>query len=140
MDEKPAYEEPAFADEELRRMLPEDTADRFFEALLGDAEDGAYDIGLSLEEARPGRLTFHLNLDRREGKCLACNLTSGLPHVFARHPVLDLKGLVAKIEDRLDGAARVADWRLGSTLEISGDRHAIPLVLELEAVSGAKGR
>jgi hypothetical protein len=135
MDDASAQIPSAFAEEELRRLLPEVTADRFFEALLGDAGDGAYDIRLSLEDARPGRLVFHLNLDRRQGKCLACHLTSGLPHVFARHPVIDLEGLVGKIQDRLDDGTRVADWQLEATMEISQDLHAIPLVLNLEAES-----
>jgi hypothetical protein len=129
----PPHNPPAFAQEELRRMLPEETADRFFEALLGDAGEGAYDIRLSLEEARPERLVFHLNLDRRQGKCLACHLTSGLPHVFARHPVIDIKGLVRNIQERLDAGARVADWHLENTLEISSERHAVPLVVNLKS-------
>ena len=80
----------------LRQLFPPQRTDAFFDALFGDASEGAYDIELSFDGYDPHAKTlrFLLNLRERPGCCLACNLTYGLPEVFARHPVIDLKGMV----------------------------------------------
>ncbi len=56
-----------------------------------------------------GRLHFDLQLKERPGKCLACNVTYGLPQVFTRHPVIDLKGVVREIETLLNGSAKCVE-------------------------------
>ncbi len=89
----------------LRELFPQERTDAFFDALFGDASEGAYDIELAFDsyDRAAKKLRFLLNLRERPGCCLACNLTYGLPEVFARHPVIDLKGLVRDIEGRLGG-------------------------------------
>lgn len=123
-----------FTPEVLQRLLPAQRADQFFEALYGEIEEGAYDIRLVYKRHDPGRnaLEFELELQERPGKCLACNLTYGLPQVFFRHPVLNLKGLAVEIEKILQGKARCRDWSLGKTNPLSQKLHAIPFILLLE--------
>lgn len=116
----------------LQDIFPEDRADRFFEALLGSAAEGAYDINLIFKEKKDDRLVFEFHLEQRPGKCLACNLTYGLPQVFARHPVIDIKGVVQKIDGKLNGTKRCAEWKLGATHEVSKALHIIPLTIFLK--------
>jgi hypothetical protein len=122
-----------FTPEVLSRLFPSDRADQFFEALLGDAEEGAYDIRLAFRGHDPGKrkLHFELQLNERPGKCLACNVTYGLPQVFKRHPVIDLKGVVREIGTLLDGNAKCLDWTLHGTQAVSKELHIIPLTLTL---------
>ncbi|RJX29645.1 MAG: pancreas/duodenum homeobox protein 1 [Desulfarculus sp.] len=119
-----------FSPQSLRELLPPQRADEFFGALYGDAKDGAYDIGLAFAGRENGRLVFELQLRQRPGKCLACNLTYGLPQVLGRHPVINLKGLVAGI-GRLLGAPGELAWELGRTREVSPALHVIPLRISL---------
>jgi hypothetical protein len=121
-----------FSPEVLKQLFPEDRSDRFFDALYGDAEEGAYDIHLEYGGVRENRLEFTLRLAQRPGKCISCSLTYGLPEVFSRHPIININGLVQNIDALLDGKVRCAGWRLGSTREISNDVHAIPLEIFLE--------
>ena len=116
----------------LKDIFPSDRADDFFEALLGAASEGAYDINLIFKEKNQDHLDFEFHLEQRPGKCLACNLTYGLPQVFSRHPVIDIKGIVAKIDGKLNGTERCADWKLGATREISKELHIIPLTIYLK--------
>ena len=106
-----------FTGEVLQELLPPELSDKFFEALYGDSGEGAYDISLSFREYNPDRkvLIFDLELQERPGKCLACNLTYGLPDVFARHPLLNIQGMVEKIEKILAGEVRCTGWELGHT-------------------------
>ncbi|MCG6972938.1 MAG: pancreas/duodenum homeobox protein 1 [Desulfobacterales bacterium] len=122
-----------FTPEILKQLFPEDRSDRFFDALYGDAEEGAYDICLEYSGIRKNRLEFVLRLTQRPGKCISCSLTYGLPEVFSRHPIINIKGLVQNIDALLDGKIRCVDWRLGSTREISNSVHAIPLEIILES-------
>ena len=108
-----------FSQERLDALFPPDRADQFFEALLGDAEDGAYDIRLTFDGHSNDRLHFNLELHQRPGKCLACNLTYGLPTVFSRHPVIDVPELVNRIDALMDGQGNCADWRLGDTRSVT---------------------
>ena len=80
-----------FTQERLEELFPKDRADSFFEALYGDASDGAYDINLDFKESNENKLLFEFQLNQRAGKCLACNVTYGLPSVFTRHPVINIK-------------------------------------------------
>jgi len=121
-----------FSPEAIREIFPENLADDFFEALYGDPAEGAYDIGLAFREQSEGNLIFEFHLKQRPGKCLRCSLTYGLPQVFARHPVINIKELVQKIDARLDGQGTCGEWRLGRTREISEDFHVIPLVISLK--------
>ncbi len=121
-----------FSEEALTELFPKGRADEFFEALLGDAEEGAYDIRLHFKENRGDTLEFELALSARPGRCLACNLTWGLPGVFSRHPVIDIDGLVKQIGSMLNGRCRPGGWKLGQTHQISRDLHVIPLTIRLE--------
>jgi hypothetical protein len=125
-----------FADEVLRDIFPPSRSDLFFEALYGDAAEGAYTIILKYHGFDPKQdlLRFEWELHRLPGKCLACSLTYGLPQVFTRHPVIDLKGLIRKLEGRLGDGLRFGSWRLGRTREISDDLHTIPLTIQLERI------
>ena len=131
MMEKEGFEK-FFAPDVLKRLFPEDRSDQFFDALYGDAEEGAYDISLEFIRAQGNRLEFLLRLTQRPGKCITCSLTYGLPEVFTRHPIINIKGLVQDIEARLDGRGRCADWKLGSTQEMSNEIHGIPLIIILD--------
>jgi hypothetical protein len=122
-----------FTTEILNDLLPSDRADAFFEALYGDIDEGAYDISLSFSSynAEKNILNFELQLAERPGKCLACNLTYGLPEVFSRHPLINNKGMVEKIESMLNGQIKCLDWQLGSTQTTEANLHTIPLTIYL---------
>jgi hypothetical protein len=123
-----------FSDHILAEIFPATRADDFFEALFGDAEEGAFDIILKFSgfNAVAGKLHFELQLVERPGKCLACNLTYGLPEVFARHPIIDIKGVVKEIGHLLDGAATCGDWQLGDTRTVTNNMHVVPLTISLQ--------
>ncbi|MFH1217536.1 MAG: pancreas/duodenum homeobox protein 1 [Pseudomonadota bacterium] len=123
-----------FTDDVLGELFPRQRADDFFDALFGDAAEGAYDISLKFSNHLPEKkeLYFALHLIQRPNKCLACNLTYGLPEVFSRHPVINIKGLVAEIEKRLDGSQKCKKWELKHTKSVSSALHIIPLVINLE--------
>ena len=122
-----------FTDDALKELFPPQRADDFFEALFGDAGEGSYDIGLSYMgyNKQSNSLNFNLNLHERPGCCLACNLTYGLPEVFSRHPVININGLVADIEKKLDGKAQCTEWKLGTTIQQEKSLHSIPLRITL---------
>jgi len=122
-----------FTDKVLQELFPPRRADDFFEALFGDADDGAYDISLRFEghDEQSNILHFNLDLHERPGRCLACNLTSGLPEVFSRHKVIDIEGLVSDIEKKLDGRAKCEAWKLGRTQQMEKKLHTIPLQIDL---------
>ncbi len=121
--------ESIFTPQRLAAMFPSDRADAFFDALYGDAEDGAYDIALAFEGEGENGMEFSFRLTQRPGHCLACNLTYGLPQVFERHPVIDLPGVVAKIASAMDRAEDSLRWRLLPTREMSRTLHVIPLLV-----------
>jgi hypothetical protein len=123
-----------FSTTALSRLLPAHKADQFFEALYGGQEEGAFDIRLTFKgfETATRNLLFELELHERPGKCLACNLTYGLPQVFSRHPVINLKGIVLEIENLLAGQAKCRSWSLGRTQTNSKTLHTIPFSIILE--------
>ncbi len=121
-----------FSDKNLREIFPPERTDAFFEALLGDAEEGAYDIRLAFTGSRGRTISMELQLLERPGHCLACNLTQGLPTVFSRHPVINIAGIVKEIDKLLAGQARCRDWSLGYTKQNSRNIHSIPLTITLE--------
>lgn len=123
-----------FTDTVLADLFPSGRANEFFEALYGDIEEGSYDISLAYEGMSPDQqgLRFQLNLSERPGKCLACHLTHGLPEVFTRHPIINVAGLVAKIDEHLGDKGSCGAWQLGSTETISRQLYAVPLLIELD--------
>lgn len=123
--------EAIFTPEYLQQLFPENRSNDFFEALFGDADEGAYDISLAFRGCNGKSIHLEILLKERTGHCLACNLTQGLPTVFSRHPVIDIQGVVEQIEKDLNGAVRCADWTLGYTQQKSSGLHAIPLTITL---------
>jgi len=121
-----------FTQETLEKLFPKNRADQFFDALLGDPTEGSYNISLKFKEHRQNKLHLEFHLKERPGRCLACNVTYGLPQVFTRHPIIDVKGLVQDIDQLLDGRSRCIDWKLGRTREVSRQLHIIPLIISLE--------
>lgn len=125
--------EQIFTGKVLQALFPPERSHDFFDALLGDASEGAYDIALVLDnyDQAGQTLNFLLNLHERPGRCLACNLTSGLPQVFARHPVINIAGLVGEIEKLLAGEMVCESWKLGHTIQKGRSLHCIPLQIQL---------
>jgi hypothetical protein len=121
-----------FSAKALLEIFPKERANDFFEALFGDAEEGAYDIQLAYVGSDGKTISMELQLFERPGRCLACNLTQGLPTVFSRHPVINIAGIVRDIDKLLAGQARCVDWSLGYTKQKSKSVHAIPLTIILE--------
>ncbi|THB73665.1 MAG: pancreas/duodenum homeobox protein 1 [Desulfobacteraceae bacterium] len=115
----------------LDDLFPKDRTDDFFEALFGDVSEGAYDIRLGFVKHTNTRIELEFQLSVRPDKCLACSLTFGLPNVFERHPIINVKGLVDKISQSLNGVATVSGWALGETRMHSNDLHLIPLTLDI---------
>ena len=115
--------------ENMNILFPANRGDLFFDALLGDASEGAFDIRFVFKKTRGHELILEFHLEQRPGKCLACSLTYGLPEVFSHHPVIDLNGLVRNINKLIEGYGECYDWKLGHTKEISHDRHVIPVTL-----------
>jgi hypothetical protein len=121
-----------FDEQTLQKLFPASRADQFFEALLGDASEGAYDIKLAFVGAEGEALQFALHLVQRPGCCLACNLTYGLPQVFSRHPIINIAGLVREIDALLGDLANCGEWQLKNTNSVSSSLHTIPLVISLK--------
>ncbi|QGY38717.1 pancreas/duodenum homeobox protein 1 [Pseudodesulfovibrio cashew] len=119
-----------FTGEKLAAIFPPDKTDRFFEALFGEAEEGSYDISLDYVGAEGDTLGFELKLTQRPGKCLACNLTYGLPQVFSRHPVIDLAGVAEAVAGTV--GRKPGSWELGRTREVSKALHVVPLTVVLD--------
>ena len=118
-----------FDKETCKNLMPPERSDEFFEALFGDAEEGAYDIELQYRDTTRDKITFELLLHERPGHCLACNLTQGLPQVFSRHPLINMAGLVKKIDEILGNQATTGEWELGFTEHRSNSLHVIPLTV-----------
>lgn len=116
---------PSYLDE----TFPVSKTDAFFEALFGDAEDGAYTIQLRFESQTASELRFAFHLVQRQGMCLSCNLTYGLPQVFSRHPVLGVGQLAQTLCERV--GVHLVSWTLGSTREISRTLHIIPFIITI---------
>ncbi len=121
-----------FSRDVLKKLFPDERADRFFEALFGDVSEGAFDISLEFKKHIKNRLEFELHLKQRPGKCINCSLTYGLPAVFSRHPVININGLIQDIEQLLKGSAKCTDWQLGLTREVSDKLHIIPFTVLLD--------
>ena len=107
--------------------------DDFFEALFGGAEEGAYDISLRFIEQRGDVYEFVFDLSQRSGRCLACNLTHGLPQVFARHPIINVKGVAEAVAAALGKTPADVIWKLNPTREQSTALHVVPLQITVKA-------
>ena len=109
-------------------------ADEFFDAIYGGAEEGAFDIALGFggfdEAIYEMRLEYRLT--ERPGKCMACSLTSGLPAVFRRHPLIDIEGTVQKIGERLGPNWTVLGWDIGHTMPSAPKVNVIPLRIKFD--------
>jgi hypothetical protein len=125
--------EKIFTSTTVQALFPPERTHDFFDALFGDASEGAYDIALTFDgyDAAKQTLNFLLNLHERPGRCLACNLTSGLPEVFSRHPVINVKGLVGEIEKLLEGKMVCESWKIGRTLQKGRSLHCLPLHIQV---------
>ena len=124
--------ETIFTPDTLQRLFPKERADEFFDALFGDADEGAYDISLAYRGTERNTLVMDLLLHERPGRCLACNLTQGLPQVFSRHPVINISGLVKEIDSLLGDAISCKEWKIGYTEQRSRSLHVIPIKITLE--------
>lgn len=111
----------------LDQIFPPERADQFFEALYGGAEDGAYDIRLVCESVTDDEARMAFNLTQRPGHCLRCNLTYGLPQVFQRHPILNVKQAAQDIAKLLGWPG--ASYEIGPTRDLGAELHQIPLIL-----------
>ena len=121
-----------FSRDALTQLFPAERSDQFFEALYGDSLEGAYDISLHFIDSRnQNTLNFELHLNQRPGKCLACNLTYGLPEVFSRHPGINVAGTAAEIGKLLGRNPQKVEWGLGSTRSNSSELHTIPFTVSL---------
>ena len=120
-----------FTPEWTQNAFPAQRADDFFEALFGGAEEGAYDISLRFVKASNDQYEFAFDLTQRPGKCLACNLTYGLPQVFARHPVINAKGVAEAAAKAVGKDPAQVKWQLLTTREVSSSLHSIPFVLNM---------
>jgi hypothetical protein len=115
-----------FSQKTLDQIFPPEKTDAFFEAMLGDASEGAYDIRLIYQGIQMNTLQFAFELTQRPNKCLACSVTYGLPQVFKRHRIIDTENIVKQIE-AIIGNDRMLSWELQPTLPIDQHVHLVPL-------------
>lgn len=115
--------------EELDIIFPANRADDFFEALYGEAEDGAYDIKLVQKKGSANTVNLAFELHQRPEKCLACNLTYGLPQVFQRHPIINVADVVKQVAEKFKLDISAIKWELGKTHEESRQLHYIILII-----------
>ena len=66
----------------LKEIFPPERTDQFFEVLFGGAEEGAYDIVITVRNETEDHVEMAYELHQRPGKCLVCSLTYGLSTVF----------------------------------------------------------
>ena len=116
-----------FDQEFLTTLFPSNRTNEFFEALFGDAEEGAYDIKLSYQGKEGNSHKFFFELHARPNQCLRCNLTTGLPPVFERHPIIASKKLAEEIAKKA-GFANYT-WKIGQTIQYSEEVHYVPFYI-----------
>ncbi len=115
----------------METLFSQERSNDFFDAFYGGSEDSHFDIRMAFDGTRDNQLHFAFELIQRPGKCLACNMTYGLPHVFARHPVINIRELVEDIASALALDSSGLTWSLGNTFTQSSERHKIPLVISV---------
>ncbi len=116
--------------DKLDALLPPERSDAFFEALYGEAEEGAYTITLVAREITDTEAKLAFELHQRPGKCLVCSLTYGLPQVFQRHPLINTAGMAQEIAGILGWDAASASFELGRTEEHGAALHSIPFTVK----------
>jgi len=121
-----------FSTDKLNEIFPPDRTDLFFEALFGDASEGAYDVRLIFEKADNNVLRFAFELQERQGHCLVCSLTYGLPHVFSKHPIINVNGIVEQIQNLIEDKAKITDWSLERTFQKEAKIHIIPIKIIID--------
>ncbi len=114
----------------LDALMPPEKSDDFFDALYGEAEEGAYTIKLALRSVSDTEAKLALDLHQRTDKCLVCSLTYGLPQVFQRHPIINLAGVTKEVARALQWDENAITWTLGRTEEKSPALHSIPLIIK----------
>ncbi len=126
--------DPVITNEFLSSLFPAERTDEFFDALYGGAEAGAFDIGLRSGgfDKQNNTLIIEFTLTERPGHCMACNLTYGLPQVFEKHPIINLRGIIEEIDKQLRPEWRVEDWQIGSTQVINNKLNTIPVFITLK--------
>lgn len=108
----------------LKEIFPPERTDQFFEVHFGGAEEGAYDIVLTVRNETEDHVEMAYELHQRPGKCLVCSLTYGLSTVFRKHPVIDAAGTAAKVAEKMGWDN--FEWSIGATQEESSALHWIP--------------
>ncbi len=123
----------AALEQKIKTFLPSERVQEFFEAFYF-GEEPAYDLELGLRDWEPqkGLITLELLLKARPGQCLACNLTSGLPDVFKRHPILNLAQVAEDVVRELGDGYELESWELGWTEQINRDLHVVPFIIRLK--------
>jgi hypothetical protein len=119
-----------FSQKTLDQIFPPEKTDAFFEAMLGDASEGAYDIRLIYQGMQKNILQFAFELTQRPNKCLACSVTYGLPQVFKRHRIIDTEDIVNQVK-AIIGNDRIISWELQPTLPIDEKVHLVPLIIQI---------
>ena len=118
-----------FTKEWSETIFPPERAAAFFDALYGGAEEPAFDIALRFVKEENQVYEFAFDLAAKPGKCLVCHLTYGLPHVFSRHPIINIKELVGGIATSLGKSPEEISWELKPTIEVSATLYQIPLTV-----------
>ncbi len=116
--------------EMLDTLLPASRSDEFFEALYGDADEGAYDIKLVFRNKDENTVNLAFELHQRPEKCLVCSVTYGLPQVFKRHPLINTANIAKEVAKALGWDADACSWDLGPTKENSAQLHCIDLIIK----------
>lgn len=111
----------------LDEIFSEERANDFFDAFYGGAEEAAFTLSLVLREMEQDKAVFMFELKRREGHCLKCNLTYGLPEVLKKHKIINLPEIAANLAKRLGFAEY--EWKLGRVEEVNNDLQIIPLTI-----------
>jgi len=121
-------------EDKLNELFPKGKDNEFFEAFYGGLEDGAFDINFSFESYNPdnSELVFGFNLKERPGKCMACNLTYGLPAVFEKSPIINLKAIINGINEMINPHYEVNEFILGKTIPKAPKLNVIPLIIKLK--------
>lgn len=129
---KPSPEE-LITQEKVTALFPEGKDNEFFDAFYGGAEDGAFDIRFFFEgyDHKKSELFFEFRLIERPGKCMRCNLTYGLPEVFERSPIINLKGIINGIGGMLNPYYEIVSFSLGRTTPKSPKINVIPLSIKI---------
>jgi hypothetical protein len=115
--------------EQFDTLFPSERTNEFFEALFGDADEGAYNIRIEPNTESETRVDCMFALHQRPGKCLVCQLTHGLPHVFERHPLINAAGLAKEIAILKGWDPESVKWTIGETIQHSRALLTIPFAV-----------